>query len=211
MKAILRYLVTISLTLAGLWVLGLLVFIAHVQTQERSAAIYTAGQPADGIVVLTGGEGRVAQGLRLLREARGKRLLISGVHPETNKKNILPAQAAADQENRRLLECCTDLGYVAESTVGNAEEAARWAQQQGAQTLVIVTAAYHLPRARLESAQAMPQLTLLYYPLARENVKLATGFWAEPWAIPGTLQLIATEYSKYLFALGRNFSKYLPL
>lgn len=210
MKAIIRYFLTITLTLAGIWLLGLLIFIGYVQLQETTDAIFT-GTPADGIVVLTGGEGRVAVGLTLLKEKRGKRLLISGVHPETNKQNILPAQAANDKENIRLLQCCTDLGYAAGSTLGNAEEAAAWAKQQNAKSLVIVTAAYHLPRARLECARSMPDVTLRFFPLYRENVKLDVAKLKEPWEIPGTVQLIATEYSKYLFAAWRSFSRYIPL
>lgn len=209
MIQVVRYLLTLSLLLAGVWLVGLLVFVAYVQIQTTSDEIFAA-EPADGIVVLTGGEGRVAVGIKLLADNRGKRLLISGVHPETNKQNILPAQAAADKANIRLLECCTDLGYAADSTIGNAEEAAGWAKQHNAKSLVIVTAAYHLPRARLEFARALPDATLLFYPLARDNVKLGAAL-QEPWAIPGTVQLVAVEYSKYLFAASRSFSRYLPL
>lgn len=208
MMAALRYLITLSLSLAGAWLLGLLVFVAYVQIQTP-AALPAASTPVDGIVVLTGGEGRVAVGIELLAAKRGKRLLISGVHSETNKQNILPAQAAADKENMRLLQCCTDLGYAADSTLGNATEAAVWAQQQKASSLLIVTAAYHAPRARLEFARALPDVALTFYPLARENVKLDAAL-TEPWTIPGTIELVAVEYSKYLFAVGRSFAKYLP-
>lgn len=204
-KSILRYLVTISLTLAGLWVLGLLVFVGYVQMQSLPT-----DPKAEGIVVLTGGEGRVAPALKLLAEKRAKRLLISGVHPETNKQNILPAQGESDKANARLLECCTDLGYAAGSTLGNAEEAADWAAQNAKSSLIVVTAAYHVPRARLEFARILPDTALIFYPIYRDNVKLDST-WREPWRIPGTVQLIALEYSKYLFVLGRSFSKYLPL
>ena len=204
-KSILRYLVTISLTLAGLWLVGLLVFVGFVQMQPLPT-----DPKADGIVVLTGGDGRVAVGLQLLGEGRAQRLLISGVHAETNKQNLLPAQGQADKANAKLLTCCVDLGYAAGSTVGNAEEASAWAAQHAKGSLIVVTAAYHVPRTRLEFAQAMPETALIFYPIYRDNVKLDST-WREPWRIPGTVQLIAVEYSKYLFAVGRSFSKYLPL
>ncbi|MBS0243750.1 MAG: YdcF family protein, partial [Proteobacteria bacterium] len=38
---------------------------------------------ADGIVVLTGDEERIATGVRLMIEGRGVRMLISGVNPST--------------------------------------------------------------------------------------------------------------------------------
>lgn len=209
MTQIIRYLLTISLTLAGAWFVGLLMFVAYVQVQAMPD-MGPSGTPADGIVVLTGGEGRVAVGIKLLADKQGRRLLISGVHPETNKQNILPAQAVPDKANTALLECCVDLGYAADSTVGNAEEAAKWAGERRMKSLLIVTAAYHLPRARLEFARVLPDAALLFYPLTRDNVKLGAAL-EEPWTIPGTVQLIATEYSKYLFAVGRAFSRYLPL
>src|SRR5262245_44691486 len=44
---------------------------------------------ADGIVVLTGGEDRLPAAVKLLKEHKGTRLLISGVHHETTREQLL--------------------------------------------------------------------------------------------------------------------------
>jgi len=98
---------------------------------------------ADGIVVLTGGTSRVADALELLAAGRGKRLLISGVNPGTTTADIARQTAGYD----KLLRCCVDLDYSAINTLGNAVETRRWAIERGFHSLVIVTSAYHMPRA----------------------------------------------------------------
>ena len=71
------------LPLFMLCVLGLVLFIGgfilfsdHVTTLEAPDLT----RPADGIVVLTGGYSRIEGALELLKNKRGERLFISGVH-----------------------------------------------------------------------------------------------------------------------------------
>ena len=45
-------------------------------------------QRGDAIVVLTGGDLRLAEGARLLKEGRGARLLISGVNRQTSPEDL---------------------------------------------------------------------------------------------------------------------------
>ena len=52
--------------------------------------------------------------------------------------------------------CCADIGYAAQDTHGNAEEAAEWARANHFTSLVIVTARYHMPRAPQEFSNVMP-------------------------------------------------------
>ena len=77
---------------------------------------------ADGIVALTGGEGRLQAALELLDQGKGTRLLISGVHAETSREELF--EAAGGQSRRSM--CCVDLGRSAENTIGNAGETAAW-------------------------------------------------------------------------------------
>ena len=78
-----------------------------------------SSDPADGIVVLTGGEARIETALELLRQSRGTRMLISGVHPDTTRSAILNATHI---EHADLFECCIDIDRAALDTVGNAEQ-----------------------------------------------------------------------------------------
>ena len=53
-------------------------------------------------------------------------------------------------------------------------------------------------RAMLEFSRAMPEIELGPYPVAPERFRRAD--W---WQWPGTMSLIALEYTKYLLALAR--------
>jgi uncharacterized SAM-binding protein YcdF (DUF218 family) len=146
---------------------------------------------ADGIVVLTGGTSRVSDALELLAAGRGKRLLITGVNPGTTTAVI----AHESPHYSRLLTCCVDLDYSALNTLGNAVETRRWALDRGFQSIIVVTSAYHMPRALAEIAHQLPSVTLVPYPVVSDRLRV------EPWwsnAI--TTRLVLSEYVKYLFA-----------
>lgn len=146
---------------------------------------------ADGIVVLTGGASRVADGLDLLSKGYGKRLLISGVHPSNGISDILRAQP----ESEALLKCCVDLDRSAVNTRSNATETRRWVKERGFHSLIVVTSNYHMPRATVELTNAMPDIDLIFYPVVGET-------WRDEawWNNPAGVRLVALEYVKYLAA-----------
>ncbi|MCE3519379.1 hypothetical protein LXJ58_32015, partial [Escherichia coli] len=74
--------------------------------------------PADGIVVLTGGYSRIEGALDLLKNKRGKRLFISGVHPSTKRGEL----QRVTRGDATLFECCVDIDRSALDTIGNASE-----------------------------------------------------------------------------------------
>jgi uncharacterized SAM-binding protein YcdF (DUF218 family) len=146
---------------------------------------------ADGIVVLTGGTARVSDGLELLAAGRGKRLLITGVNPGTTTGDITRQFA----DYGRLLACCVDLDYSAINTLGNAVETRRWALDRRFHSLIIVTSAYHMPRALAEIAHQLPDVALIPFPVVSDRLRI------EPWWSNGaTTRLVLSEYFKYLFA-----------
>jgi uncharacterized SAM-binding protein YcdF (DUF218 family) len=147
---------------------------------------------SEGIVVLTGGKDRVLEGLSLLDQGRAGRLLISGVHPETSALDI----ARATDRRRALFSCCVDLGRTAANTTGNAREARRWAARRQVKSLIVVTSAYHMPRSLLEIRALMPDVRLR--PHAVKSDTLDTWY-----RDPATVQLMFTEYAKFLVASAR--------
>ncbi|WP_439579267.1 YdcF family protein [Elioraea sp.] len=166
---------------------GFVVFLARLPAESRAA-------PPDGtgIVVLTGGAGRVAEGLRLLDRDPSARLLVSGVHhaaalAELDRPEGIDAAALAPR---------ITLGRRATSTRGNAEEAAAWARAHGLSTLVVVTAGYHMPRALLMLRRELPQARLIAHPVTPAPFR--RDRW---WLSPGVLRLAAGEYVKLLAAL----------
>lgn len=146
---------------------------------------------ADGIVVLTGGTSRVSDALELLADGHGKRLLITGVNPGTTTGDIARQVVNYD----KVLACCVDLDYSALNTLGNAVQTRRWATENGFHSLIVVTSAYHMPRALAELAHQLPNASLIPFPVVSDRLRI------EPWWSNGaTTRLVLSEYLKYLFA-----------
>jgi uncharacterized SAM-binding protein YcdF (DUF218 family) len=146
---------------------------------------------ADGIVVLTGGDSRITDALELLASGRGKRLLISGVYAGTTTGDI--ARQVVDYN--RLLACCVDLDYSAVNTVGNAVGTRQWMIKNGFRSLIVVTSAYHMPRALAELSHQLPDVALIPYPVVSDRLRV------EPWwSNSATTRVVLSEYFKYIAA-----------
>ena len=146
---------------------------------------------ADGIVALTGGDTRLETAVALFEKGVGKRLLVSGVAPETTRQTL-----KALAHGGRRFDCCADIDYAAEDTGGKAAEAAAWAHGHAFHSVVVVTSRYHMPRAMQEFKNVMPDVTLLPYPVDEDNVDLSS--W---WSNPRTVLLLHREFAKYLASL----------
>ena len=167
-------------------VAGFVVFLRLLPGEEVSL-----DKNADGIVVLTGGTSRITDALELLAAHRGKRLLITGVNTGTTIADISHQVSGFS----RILSCCVDLDYSALNTLGNAVETRRWATDRGFRSLIVVTSAYHMPRALAEIAHQLPDVTLIPFPVVSDRLRV------EPWWSNGdTTRLVLSEYLKFLFA-----------
>jgi uncharacterized SAM-binding protein YcdF (DUF218 family) len=146
---------------------------------------------ADGIVVLTGGSSRVSDAMELLADGYGKRLLISGVHPTNDARDI----SRSLPDNQSLMGCCVDLDHSAVNTRSNASQTRRWAHERGFKSLIVVTSNYHMPRALVELSHAMPDIALVPFAVVGDK-------WRdEPWWTSGTtFRLLLLEYVKYVAA-----------
>lgn len=149
---------------------------------------------ADGIVALTGGAERIETALHLLAEGRARLLLVSGVARGTD----LPDLARRAGLDPAPLASRVTLGRQAISTRGNGSETAAWARAHGMRSLIVVTAAYHMPRALTEIARALPDVIL--YPVAVLPPALRGARDAD------AMRLLASEYNKWLAAeVGLSF------
>jgi uncharacterized SAM-binding protein YcdF (DUF218 family) len=146
---------------------------------------------ADAMVVLTGGDTRLGTAVGLFEKGVGKRLLISGVSQETTRQTLKDLSHGG-----RRFDCCADIDYAAQDTRGNATEAADWAHGHQFHSVVVVTARYHMPRTEREFESAMPDITLLPYPVDEDNVDLA--HW---WTNPKTVALLHREFVKYMASM----------
>jgi uncharacterized SAM-binding protein YcdF (DUF218 family) len=154
-----------------LWALGFALFTSTLPPPADDRV-------TDGIVVLTGGPGRVQRGVALLQAGRAKRMLVSGVD-----RQVRPVELAAINRFPHALLTRIDLGADSVDTRTNADEAAAWVSSYRFHTIRLVTTDWHMRRARLELARQMP-----------------TGVILLPDAIRSTPNLAALlrEYNKYL-------------
>ena len=161
---------------------------------RAAAAVRDEGHHADGIVALTGGGGlRIAAGVELVSAGKGDRLLISGVNRNVKQEDLIKLAGGPDE----VWACCVDIGYLAETTRGNAEETAAWAYELGYDSLIIVTSDYHMPRSLLVLERAMPDVDLLAWPV--RTVKDPSAIWTDPDSFRGVFM----EWAKWrVTALG---------
>ena len=176
----------------GLLFCLLYICVSFVSFAREVSGIGVPDDPlADAIVVLTGGKERIEQAMRLLEQGRAERLLISGVHPGSSARQI----ARATSTDLPLFACCVDLDRAALNTFGNAAETAAWVTRHDFKTLMVVTSAYHVPRAELELADTLPNVSLVLYPVFSSERDLST--WYSNF---DTMKLLMREYVKYTLA-----------
>ncbi|MEK9860480.1 MAG: YdcF family protein, partial [Alphaproteobacteria bacterium] len=91
-----------------------------------------------------------------------------------SKADIIRTIAAETEENEALFRqsviCCVDLDQAVD-TIGNAKEADDWANRHHLQTLILVTADYHMPRALVLFHQHMPQRQIIPHAVATPSLQ----------------------------------------
>ena len=165
-------------TLALLWALG---FAAFAVTLPHPAG----DEATDGIVVLTGGPGRVQRGLKLLAAGRARRMLVSGVDRRVRAADLAETYTIAPDLMARI-----DLGTSAVDTRSNAQETARWIAAHNYRSIRLVTTDWHMRRARYELRQILRGVHVV-----RDGVP------SDP-----TLVTLLREYNKYLLRRGAGLA-----
>lgn len=158
-------------SIALLWTLGLALFASTLPSPAGDIA-------TDGIVVVTGGSGRIQRGLDLLRRNRARRMLISGAD-----RRVRPAELAVAYRAPRRLFDRIDLGYDSVDTRSNADETATWMAKHRFRSVRLVTNDWHMRRARFELARALPGDIDIVTDAVRSEPGLTT---------------LVSEYDKYL-------------
>ena len=181
---------------AKLSILGILAAAACLQHFVLTLPQPQKGLPAstDGLVVPTGGQARIQEGLLLLHSKTAQRMLITGVG-KTVSKQVLAGQLNLSAEHLVTFSCCVDIEKTAMDTKGNAIAARYWADANQFSTIRLVTANYHLPRAHLEFTRLLPDRTITGWPVIPPDLQL--GNWHQNWS---AIRLLAKEYTKYLLA-----------
>lgn len=190
MKAWVKFFFLLFSTATIIIVLGFIVF-----AQKVDSLVTPSNVPkADGIVVWTGpGGGRLEAGAKLLNNDKGERLLISGVNPDLGTETVFNLLDLSEDKKG----CCIDLDYAAEDTIGNARETALWAKALGYEHILLVTSAYHMPRAQSEIAVAAGRIRITAYPVPRSH----DSHW---YSDPRRFKRLLNEYAKLLLTFLRG-------
>jgi len=138
-------------------------------------------EKTDGIVVLTGGPGRIQRGLNILKAGHAQRMLVSGVDRRVRPVDLVDTYHVAPS-----LLADVDLGRSAVDTRSNALETRRWILDHHYGSIRLITTDWHMRRARFELRQVMQGITVV------------------PDAVPSEPDLIGLlrEYHKYLLRRG---------
>lgn len=107
----------------------------------------------DGVIALTGAQGRIARGLEVLRAGEARRMLVSGVDSEVTQAQFAGQYGVTPV----LFACCLTLGYESFDTRSNAHEAAGWIARYQIRSVRLVTTDWHMRRAAFDLAVAGPK------------------------------------------------------
>lgn len=177
---------TLVVIVAGGFLIGGFLKFADAVTDY---SIAHAPQKSAAIVVFTGGTSRISEAVKLLKDGRGSRLLISGVHPKTTN-NTMKSKFDIDQH---LLDCCIDIDKMASDTISNAAETKKWTTSHNFESLILVTSNYHMPRSMLETKRLLPDTILIPHAVVTADFKSVNWYKDR-----GSLRLLLSEYSKYV-------------
>ncbi len=172
----------------GLYVVGLTVFTLNALKTHSFPT-----QSADAVIILTGGENRISEGIKIWEEGLASKVLITGVGKDITLQNIFP-------NNHTAKECCVSLGYSALDTVGNAQEAYKWLAGNDVRSFYIVTSTYHMPRAKQIFKDYLPDHSYKIYTHSVEMDRLSPemkNFW----------KLMIEEYNKIIYIWGTSYKK----
>ena len=138
----------LSLILLG-WALGFIVFAVTLPKPVDAAPGSGAGS---AVIVLTGGEGRIARGLEVLHQGWAGQMLVAGVDPEVQPNEFARHYHVAPQ----VMDCCVTLGSESVDTRSNAQEAREWIADRHVTAVRLVTSDWHMRRAYWELRRVLP-------------------------------------------------------
>ena len=110
------------------------------------------GGKTDGVIVLTGGPGRIDRGIEVLSKGWSRQMLVAGVDREVRPREFQVGYKVP----AALMSCCITLGFESVDTRSNAREAAEWAAANKIRSVRLITTDWHMRRAAFELARMMP-------------------------------------------------------
>lgn len=143
-------------------------------------------KPVDTIVVLTGGKGRVLEGVRLFKQGTGTRLFLIGVDPRVSRRDLYKPAGNDPKIHNVILE------KQSRNTLENALYGRDLLSDYRVNSILLITSRYHMKRSELLFRTALPSTVRIYpYPVDTTNLK------EDWWHHEGSARLLWTEFYKY--------------
>ncbi len=128
------------------------------QIVSQQVTAWSVDHRADCGVVLTGGPGRVREGFDLLAQGRVRKLIVSGVYPQAELRDILPQwmfYGAIDEDDVILEKRST-------TTYGNAQQTLPLIEVLKCRDIVLVTSRLHMYRSYQIFRAVVPTEVAIY-------------------------------------------------
>lgn len=178
------------LTLFIIWGVGWLWFVTKIAIMEPDSTT----TKTEAIIVLTGGNGRINEGLNLLAQKTAPKLFISGVNKGVTQKDIFKSWKKPTSPE----PCCISLGYESTDTISNAIEVKQWVEENNINSFHLITSSYHMPRAVMEFQKQLPNTIIIKHPVFSSNFEAWSG---------GFLKITFGEYNKTILRQIQNINK----
>jgi uncharacterized SAM-binding protein YcdF (DUF218 family) len=140
---------------------------------KQTVNSWTDEQAADCAVVLTGGAQRVREGFDLLSRHSIQKLIVSGVNPQVELKEVFPLWPYyGDLSEQNVI-----LEKRSRTTYGNAQQSLVLLEALHCRDVIIVTSKLHMYRAMRTFKAELPQ-NLMIYPRALPGATSENG-WSD--------------------------------
>ncbi|HTP66278.1 MAG TPA: YdcF family protein [Geobacteraceae bacterium] len=161
--------------------------VLFVDFAYKTFSLHQQDVKTDAIVVLTGGRGRVEEGLRLFRENRARWLFLIGVDPSVQRGDLLKGRHDERDAEGIILE------KVSRNTLENAIYSRDLIAGRNIRSISLITSRYHMKRATLIFRNMLPgEIAIFPHPVDSRNLK------EEWWNDPGSFRLLFSEFYKYV-------------
>jgi len=131
-------------------------------------------RPADALMVLSGGEGRIAEGYRAWSSGAAAEFYILGAGRDVPLPRLVPAAAALTAAARARVH----VEGWSENTLENAFSAKTAAEERKFSSVILVTSDYHVPRAWATFRKVLPTRVALHVlPVRSDRWTSAGAAW----------------------------------
>ncbi len=135
--------------------------------------VYAAARPprdrVDAIVVFSGEPQRILVATNFLSKGFGKRLLIVG----QDNRDVVDEMRI---KNKPLFECCVLIDHRSRNTAEDALLARNLVLRTQSRSLILVTSAFHVPRAKKELRHLLPKTEITAYGISDAFYKFENIF-----------------------------------